>query len=90
MLGWVGWGVAIPLPALVVVLATGVVLTVEEVTITGGAEDFNEVGVDEGACVVGPGAGAGSSIASTQYDFPGTRPPQEAVIEGFCSLLASL
>jgi hypothetical protein len=65
---------------------------VEEVTITGGAEDFNEVeevdgvGVGEGACVVG--SGAGSSTASTQYDFPGTRPPQEAVIEGFYPSLA--
>lgn len=30
-----------------------------------------------------PGAGAGSSIASTQYDFPAVRLLQSAAMEGF-------
>jgi hypothetical protein len=77
--GWVGIGVAIPFPMLVevvvigggVLVADGVtagfdeeVASVEEVNII---EDF----VDEAWLVVG----AGSFIASTQYEFPTTRFP---------------
>jgi hypothetical protein len=32
---------------------------------------------------IGTGSGAGSVIASTQYDFPTIRLPHSAVIEGF-------
>lgn len=72
-----------------------VVDVVEEVETTAGFEVVEVVGVNIGKivdvgeivdiCAVVAGAGAGSFMVSTQYDFPTTRLPQSAVMEGFCS-----
>jgi hypothetical protein len=63
-----------------------VVLIGVELGVVGlGIEEINvdDVGVDEGCRVEEAGAAGGSSMASTQYDFPTTRPPQSAVMDGF-------
>jgi hypothetical protein len=79
----------------VVVVDGGVDLLAELVT-TGLGEVVNVEGVgtaddraDEAALEAGAGAGAGaagSSVVSTQYDFPTTRFPQAAFTDGFCML----
>jgi hypothetical protein len=77
----------------VVVVDGGVDLLAELVT-TGFGEVVNVEGVgtaddraDEAALEAGAGAGAaGSSVVSTQYDFPTTRFPQAAFTDGFCML----
>ncbi len=77
MPGWIGEGVATPLPGLVVVVAGRVVLVVLVVLVVSLVVLLEVVGP---TVVV---VGTGSERASTQYDRPAGSVPQFARIDGF-------
>ena len=83
------------MPALAVVVVDGGVDLLAEIVTTGFVEVVNVEGVGtaddrmeeaELGAGAGVGAEAGSSVVSTQYDFPTTRFPQAASTDGFCML----
>lgn len=61
----------------------GVVDGIEDKVVTAGFEVDETEGARVEACPVVVEPGAGSEMASTQYDFPTTKFPQSAVMEGF-------
>jgi hypothetical protein len=77
----VGGGVVVGVVAMVVGVVVTIGLEVEEVVSVDVDVDGFEV-VD--VCTVVVEVGAGSLMASTQYDFPVIK-LQSAVIDGFCS-----
>jgi hypothetical protein len=62
------------------VVSAGGELNVVGLDVEGVANVEDAGGVNEGC---GVEEGEGSLIASTQYEFPTTRPPQSAVMDGF-------
>jgi len=81
MLGCVGVGVVMPLPAEVVVAGVEMTLDGMGLGVTGGGvEELVDDEVDDGVDDVG--ATGGSPKASTQYAFPVSRLGH--VAEGFC------
>jgi hypothetical protein len=80
----VGGGVVMDVDLMVVEVVVTTGLELEEVVDLEVVKVINVEVLD--VCAVVEGAGAGSFTASTQYDFPTTRFPQSAMIDGFCSL----
>jgi hypothetical protein len=83
MVAWVGVGVVMPFPG-VVVVAGGATVDDDEVVATAGVVEVELVDevVDDVVEVV-EGTGAGSLRASMQYDFP-TSTVQGVARDGFC------
>ena len=64
----------------------GAVDRTEESVVTTDFEVDGVEGARVGACTLVVETGAGSKMASTQYEFPTTMFPHSAVIEGFYAL----